>query len=371
MNTNKNMNPLQKNILSVLLILALTVSICGCAVKPGDIQEEVTQALTDGHEIAPENTTAKPEETDETAEEEVQEEYVIEPESGLEYVEIEKPDESLMTDAHLDEVPMETTVADNEGNTETVIENPEPDTLQIVFFGDSMFDAVRDDTGIAAIVGSTLNADIYNLSIGGTTAGLTRVKSTQLETWNEPNFMGVLYAMEGKVDRNLLNGFKAGEVMSTLDPSKTDYFVIEYGTNDFLSYIPMGAEDMQGQYYFYFSSSLDMGIKELKENYPNAKIILCTPYYEEYWSADRTRYIGDIHSVNNGYGTLLDYIGVIQNVAADNGLICLNMYDLMGIDNYTVGKMTVDGVHPNDEARRMYANFISTAIWQLETGILH
>ena len=79
-----------------------------------------------------------------------------------------------------------------------------------------------------------------------------------------------------------------------------------------------------------------MGIKELRENYPYARIIFCTPYYMQFWSADRTRFIGDSHTVNNG--THQDYIYWGEGVAKDCGAETLNMYEISGVDGSNVEK---------------------------------
>lgn len=363
--------------LSIALIIT-GLALSGCSATASDIEEEVTHILTYGtdnesggaadskdEKVPPvtekEDTPSNNGSGD--ASKDKDEESV-----PVEAANVETPDESIMTEGHLDSdtVEMVASEADDKGNVETTVVEQVPDTLQIVFMGDSIFDSVRDETGIAYMVGEALDADIYNLSIGGTTAALTHVKSTSLDKWTEPSLMGVIYTMEGKLANDVMDGYKAGEIIKTLDPSKTDYFVIEYGTNDFFSYIPMGAPDIQGQYYYYFSSTLEMAVNNLRENYPNAKILFCTPYYEQFWSADRTRFIGDVHSVNNGYGTLLDYIGVIMGVAEGKGIPALNMYEKMEIDAYSVDKMTVDGIHPNEEARRKYAGFIIDKIREME-----
>jgi len=334
-------------------IAMAVILLSGCGAQ-GSIEQEVAKALG-----------AQAEEAQALA----QAEEEIEPEAALEYVEIEEPDVALMTDSELGEVVSEVAIseADEQGNTETMVPQVEErGPLQIVFLGDSIFDSVRDETGIAYLVGQEFGADVYNLAIGGTSAGLRRDKETSYELWNEPNFLGVLHCMTGDINNGLLDKYKSGEVMQTLDPSKTDYFIVEYGTNDFLWYIPLGASDYEGQYMFYFRTALDMGLDLLQEKYPNAKIILCTPYYEEFWSADRTRYIGDIHSVNNGYGTLLDYISVAQDSAKDHNIPSLNMYDLMEINNYNVNDMTVDGIHPSEVARQKYADILINQIKEME-----
>ncbi len=348
-----------------LMAIIMAFALAGCAMNFGDssIEEEVTDALVgeeskDGDKEVADSSTATDTEPDDE----------IEPEPALEYVYVEDPDESLMTEDSLDSdmVEMIVSEADEEGNVETPIEEPEPDSLQIVFIGDSIFDSVRDETGIAHMVGEALEADVYNLSIGGTSAAIRRDKPTDKEHWTEPSLMGVIYTMQGQLANDVMDGYKAGEVIKELNPAKTDYFIIEYGTNDFNSYVPMGAPDVNGQYYFYFATTLEMAVDELRSSYPNAQILFCTPYYEQFWSADRTRFIGDVHSVNNGYGTLLDYIGTMEGVARNKGVPCLNMYDLMGIDTYTVDKMTVDGIHPNEEARRKYAGILIEKLQEME-----
>ena len=352
---------MKKKIIAVIMTVTLAATVLtGCKYRITDqsVEDEVAEALATAE--AEWSAKYEAEHVARLAAEEL-----VAQNAAEEDVEIEAPDESVMTESALnEEVTIEATAADDTGNTELAA--PEVDPFQIVFMGDSIFDSVRDETGIAYMVGNTLGADVYNLSIGGTCAGVTREKSTAFETWTEPNFTGIVYAMEGKVARSIVDGYKSGEVMAGLNPSKTDYFIIQYGTNDFLSYIPIGAADIAGQYYFYYSTALLTGIRELKANYPNAKIIVCTPYYEQFWSADRSRFIGDVHSVNNGFGTLLDYINCARDVAVMEGCECLNMYELMAIDTYNCEKMTEDGIHPNQEARAKYAGILIEKIKEME-----
>ena len=357
---------MKKKIVSAIIAAASIIMLAGCSLDGVDIEDEVTEALLSEQEPV---SDAEPG-TEEKPDEQKQKTDKAEPETATETEQPEDlaPDPAVMTEEALDAdvVEMLASEADGEGNSEPVAEKPAPDPFQVVFIGDSIFDSVRDETGIAYLVGEALDADIYNLSIGGTSAAIRWGKPTDKKTWTEPSLLGVIYTMQGVLANDVMDGYKAGEVIETLAPSKTDYFIIEYGTNDFLSYIPIGAENINGQYYYYFSTTLSMGITELKNSYPNARIILCTPYYEQFWSADRTRFIGDVHTVNNGFGTLLDYVGVIESTASDNNVSCLNMYNLMEIDTYSVDKMTVDGIHPNEEARRKYAGLLIDKINELE-----
>ncbi|MCR4595321.1 MAG: hypothetical protein K5673_00925, partial [Lachnospiraceae bacterium] len=293
-------------ILAVTIAASLmTVSLSGCTYRITDktVEEEVAEALAEAEAQWAVEKQQAVEQATKAALEENQKQEQDEDGDLIQAKDVPEPDKIMMNEEQLDSVSMAPTEANDEGNVESEIEEPTDDVLQIVFMGDSIFDSVRDETGIARMVGTSLGADIYNLSIGGTSCALRMDKITSLDDWNEPSFMGMVYALEGKVDRDFLDGYKAGEVMKTLDPAKTDYFIIQYGTNDFLSYIPINSSNTNGQIYFYFAPSLILGVRELQEKYPDAQIILCTPYYEQFWSADRTRYIGDAHMTNNGFGT--------------------------------------------------------------------
>lgn len=340
--------------IATAIMSALMISACG--LKESSLEQQVADALQAN------------------ADAQAEEEKFDEPESALEYVDIETPDESAMTEPELENeiVEMVISEADNEGNVESTLTPEESaasdEIAQIVFMGDSIFDSERSETGIAYLVGKGLNADVYNLAIGGTTYALRMDKSTDFATWNEPNFLGVLYTMTGDINNGLLDHYKSGEVMKTLVPENTDLFIIEYGSNDFLSYIPMGSANINGQYYRYMSTSIEIGIRDIKEKYPKAKILICTPYYEEYWSADKTRYIGDCHTVNNGFGTLLDYKGVIENEAIKQNVPYIDMYDVLGITESNVNDMTIDGLHPSEVARRKYAELLIEAIKEIQNG---
>lgn len=351
----------------ILAVIALIVSVSCLSVGCGGLpSRDKAETLSEEKQASDEETT-----NDELTDNDATADSTEETENALDVKEeVEAPDPSIMTESELQTVQVEATQTDGAGNTESEIA-PENDAQQIVFLGDSIFDSVRDNTGIASLVGKELEDDVYNLAIGGTSAGLRSDNTINFDAWTEPNLMGVVYSITGKVNSSILNGYKSGEVFKSCDFSKTNYFIIEYGTNDFLSYIPLGAVDYKGQYYFYFRTSLDMAINTLQENFPNANIIICTPYYEEFWSADRSRYIGDIHSVNNGFGTLLDYISVLEDVARDHNLYCLNMYERLGIDINNVSDMTVDGIHPSEATRRKYADILATTIRGLDDGTLH
>ena len=63
-------------------------------------------------------------------------------------------------------------------------EVPQEDRLNIVVFGDSIWDMDRGDTGIAAQVANYMNADVYNCAVGGSRATLKEGESPDnFEKW--------------------------------------------------------------------------------------------------------------------------------------------------------------------------------------------
>lgn len=355
-----------KHLMTCMLASVLTISLLtGCQYRITDktVEEEVAEALAEAEEQWKIEAQHRQDEAVAAALKSYEETQKKTDDKLLEDVlnsgEIEKPDVTAMTGNSLDQIEIPVSQADHTGNVETTVE----DKLQIVFMGDSIFDSVRDETGIAYQVGQRLGADIYNLSIGGSSAGIQYYKPWQFDQWTEVDFLGVIYALENKIDRKIFEPYKSGEIMETLDPTKTDYFIIQYGTNDFLSYIPIGGD---GAYCYKFSTALQEGIKELQNNYPNAKIIVCTPYYMQFWASNRTVFVGDSHTVNNGFGTHQDYINWAEGIANDCGVESLNMYNLSGVDGYSIDKLTVDGIHPNAELRAKYADILVNKIEEME-----
>ena len=250
---------------------------------------------------------------------------------------------------------------------EPVEENPpqaEGSKLQIVFLGDSILDGYRNETGIAYLTGVNCNANVYNLAIGGTTAALTTYESAVYETWKSRSMLGVVHTICGNVDSSLLDGTRAGEVFPTCDFSKTDYFVIEYGMNDFLSAIPMNNDSSYNQEYTYVGA-LRIAIDRLRASFPDAEIVLCSPNYAQFWGKDGS-YLGDGNMVDNGGGTLAAYYRVCGNVSADKNTLFLNAYEGIGLDAYSADDYLEDGIHLSEKGRRKYAQKLSEIILKFE-----
>lgn len=242
--------------------------------------------------------------------------------------------------------------------------------MQVVVLGDSiMADGREENKDVATLIGEACNARIYNLAIGGTTAALLPGEQYNFADWNSIGLLGVINAMLGNINPDVFAGYETENVLKRCDFSKTDYFVIEYGINDFLSrQIPqsrylengdiLGVDEVHT-----YAGALNTAVNLLQANFPNAAILVVAPHYCQIFEGPT--FVGDAYSMNYGYGTLVDFFRVAGYVAeqhkADNVLF-FNAMEESGIDAYTADKFLEDGVHLSNEGRRMYADQIGERI---------
>lgn len=293
---------------------------------------------TDEADGKPENTMQQTQNTDGDAQK-----PAADKEDGQESQEQEKQQEDAQTD---------------------VVQESKGSRLQIVFLGDSILDGYRDETGIAYLTGVYCNADVYNLAIGGTTAALTKYEKGEYDQWTSKSLQGIVHVLCGDVSSGLLDGTAAGESYAMCNMADTDYFVIGYGMNDFLSGIPLNdTEDFYDEYTYV--GALRIAVQNLRNAYPNAEIVLCSPNYGHFW-AKEGYYAGDGNTADYGGGKLVEYYRVCGNVSADMNTLFLNTYEGIGLDAYTADEYLEDGVHLSKVGREAYARKLSEIILEHE-----
>lgn len=234
--------------------------------------------------------------------------------------------------------------------------------LQIVFLGDSIFDNNRDGTGVPGRTAAQCNANGYNLAIGGTCASVEWDEHTGHEDWTSRSLVGVVNAIAKYIPTDIFVNDTATKAIlddSNIDFSKTDYFVVEYGMNDFLNTHPMTREEAPSDTKSYVGA-LDYSVAILKSIAPDATIILCSPTYAQFYNGDWM--IGDGNTINNGYGTLFDYKGSCEYVANNQQVLFFNAYQNLGIDGYTADEYLEDGIHLTDKGRQLYADALTKMI---------
>lgn len=265
----------------------------------------------------------------------------------------------------------DTQTAESEDET-AAVQQSEDDTkeydMQIVFLGDSILDGERGPDGVAALIAEACNAKAYNLSIGGTTAALREVDQYSFDDWHSLSLLGVVNAMIGNIDKSFFKDYEAGEILENCDFSETDYFVVEYGINDYLAKIPIskyleGGGERDIASYHTYAGALDEALTKLHDAYPNAKILVISPHYCQIFNGET--YIGDAYSLDYGYGAMVAYTRVCEYVAKQHkqdGAIYYNAFEESGIDAYTADRYLEDGIHLTAEGRRVYADYAARLI---------
>lgn len=260
--------------------------------------------------------------------------------------------------------------AEQSAEPEQQAEDDKEYTMQIVVMGDSIMDNQRENNGdVPTLIGEATNAKVYNMAIGGTTAALLPGEQFNFAEWYSTGFLGVVNAMLGNINPDVFEGYETEKILRECDFSKTDYFVIEYGINDFMSrkvpqsrYLADGEMlDIDGAHTY--AGALEVGVRTLLQHFPNAKILLVSPHYCEFF--ENGVFVGDAYSVNYGYGTLVEFYRITSYIAEQHrgdGVLYFNAMEQSGIDAYTVNKYLEDGVHLSNEGRRMYADKIAARI---------
>ncbi len=343
------------SILLIMAVISMLMAGCGKSVEeePGDNVLSDNIVITETGEVIEKHPqpTQVPEATN-APEEEATPEVSTAPETT-------QTPEVIKAEVEL-EVPVPEQVITKEDQIE-----PTGSELQIVFLGDSIFDTHRDGTGVPYLTAVQCEADVYNLAIGGTSATLESGEKNENEHWDSQSLVGVVKAMKGEVTTDSFYGTRTKEILDNkkIDWSETDYFIVEYGMNDFFRGVPLDNATNLFDVHTY-AGALRYAASNLGEIAHDATIIFCGPNYAQFFRDNR--YIGDGNTLNTGYGTLFDYKGICQYVANEYQTHFLDAYLGLGIDGYTAKQYLEDGVHLTAEGRQLYADALAKMILKIE-----
>lgn len=341
----------------ILIILFAVTWVSGCGQRRTD--EEKDKVLSNNILITETGEVL------EKPEEELEEESAKEPldqKNGFLIENMNLPeDEVAPTPAVELDVPVQEQVITQEDQTEPGEDND----LQLVFLGDSIFDNNRDGTGIPYLTSEQCGADVFNLAIGGTSATIEVGEYTEFDRWTSTSLCGVVNALMNNISTSIFEGTRTKEILDNprIDFSQTDYFIIEYGTNDFFRAVRQSDPDNIFNIYTY-AGALRYAIVNLKELAPDATIILCSPCYAQFFHDGFM--VGDGNITNSGNGTLFDYKGTCNAVANEMQTEFFNAYQDLGIDGLSADEYLEDGVHLTEAGRRLYADALAHRILKIE-----
>lgn len=187
--------------------------------------------------------------------------------------------------------------------------------------------------------------------------------------WKSCGLLGIVNAIQGNISADHFDGYAAKDILQTCDFSKTDYFIIEYGVNDFLTgkipnsrYLEEGDPLPIDELHTY-TGALDSAIVRLRETFPDAQILLVGPHYCQVFSGKT--FIGDGYSLDYGYGPLVNFArgaGYIAERHKEDGVLFFNAFESSGIDAETADEYLADGVHMTPLGARVYAEKIAAII---------
>lgn len=233
--------------------------------------------------------------------------------------------------------------------------------FQVVVLGDSQFANFLGTEGLGYLLSQKLHANVYNLALGGKCAAAEQEdRGKDMSQWGTTCGVNLMKAIVGEQDTTCLNGWDYQmNVFNSCDFSKTDLFVLEYGVNDYLSKKPMYDENDPGSVYTYFGA-LESMILDIRNYFPEAQILVCTPTYAQFWQGGTGAFLGDSNIINNGYGTLYNYVETATHPAGGHqNTSTVNEYENSGINPYTASEDLLDGIHMTDAGRVKYANLLS------------
>ncbi len=347
-----------KRFVAITLLTTMTAGLAGC----GATSSNAGKQYVSEEDVATSNTSATTENS------EINSDEVAEP--SFDIAEIQSNEDLSEDDVHMQNAENmksqdeedDTEEADAAGSTD------EDDVVRIVFLGDSQFANGRDtNSTIANYVEEMIpNSKVYNLGIGGICAS-----TDSSERWATPEeftgacFVSIASALAGKTTTSIFNGYPEAleEFERIPDVSAIDYYVIEYGVNDYFT----GTQIYDGDEYRNNSAYVNAyrnGLGYISQASPNAKIILSTPCYAEFYNADGV-FIGDGNIVDKGAGTLSDYASALQNTASEEGAIYLDAYfgTMMDLTSLTVNDYLMsDGIHLTNRGRKAYATLAANLI---------
>ncbi len=219
----------------------------------------------------------------------------------------------------------------------------------IVFFGDSVIGNYTDSTSIPGVVSGLTGAEVYNCGYGGNSAALSPDAPISLPGITEAFFRKDLSVLPS--DKQVYAG-----IASYLenDPSgKATCFVISYGLNDYFSGYPISSEDPYD--ITTYSGAVRVAVNLIRENAPDARIILCTPTFAAIFE-NGTEPHGADGSV------LTDYVDTILSLSRELQTEVLDNYHQLGITPENQGQYLADQVHPNDLGRYLIGTNLSNML---------
>ncbi len=238
----------------------------------------------------------------------------------------------------------------------------------VVILGDSLLGLCRDETSVSEILSRRLGREVFNGAFGGTCMAVQNQHTGDIYTTELLSMVslskavaaddfGVQQTVRGR--REVMDYFMdTVDELECVDFRKVEILILEFGINDYHAGIPLENEQDPFDETTY-AGALRSVIHTLRKSNPDMRIILATPTYSWYPSHKLTceEYVtGDVF--------LEAYVEKEKDVGEEMDVEVIDLYH--GMYEHEVWDdwktYTIDGLHPNLDAREWIAGRLEAAI---------
>ncbi len=221
--------------------------------------------------------------------------------------------------------------------------------VSVVFLGDSIIGNYSGSLSIPGVVSGLSNASVYNCGVGGASASLR-----DKEVLSFPDYVDMLI-------NNKMTFENSAMEQSISDFNKNKYeklcFIINYGLNDYFDGQKVSSSDPYD--IKTYSGALRVGISKLKENYPEAEIILMTPSFCVYFDSGAEK-------MGEKGGILTDYVDTVVSLSEEMSVHYINSYLDLGVNFDNFKEYLDDGCHFNEKGRFMMGKLMVQKLVEIQ-----
>lgn len=230
---------------------------------------------------------------------------------------------------------------------------------KIIWLGDSIHAYTwPDGLTIPYLFGYESGATCYNWAQGGMT--MAKMGVTNYDPYSGVGMVDALisgdftqqeaYAADNHGTKNG-NFYAEVAEMKAMDISTAELAIIEFGTNDCMKMVPLDSEEDPLDTTT-TGGALRYMIKQLQTKYPKLKIVVLNVQRMTGWAdAEHTKWY-DSTAQNE----------VIEGVCTELAVPMIDIYNLLGVNDYTKGALLQDGLHRSHHGKVAQCRIIENAL---------
>ena len=242
----------------------------------------------------------------------------------------------------------------------------------VVNFGDSIFGNYRGEGSISEYLAQYTGATVYNCGFGG-----ARMAGHSTENWSAFSMYSLAEAVatgdfskqqravdESESEYKPAYFAQTLALLESIDFDEVDIITIAYGTNDFTGNNALDNENDPYDLSTY-AGALRYSIKTILSAFPHIRIFICSQTYR-FWNDEDGNFEADSDTYRSSVGLCLpDLVAKTEAVAREYHLAFIDNYYALGVNKWNRSEYfsATDGVHPNQNGRRLIAAHIAKALY--------